>query len=43
LDLCAEIAGDSKMKKALQAFIGELPADLAGTVRADARRQGALQ
>ncbi len=42
-DLCAEIAGDSKMKKALQAFIGELPADLAGTVRADARRQGALQ
>lgn len=42
-DLCAEIAGDSKMTKALLAFIGELPADLAGTVRADARRKGALQ
>ena len=42
-ELCAEIAGDSKMTKALLAFIGVLPADLAGPVRADARRQGALR
>ena len=41
-DLCGEIAGDRKMKAALQTFIKALPADLARTVRADAKRQGAL-